>query len=75
MIVSGANQCLLPEEVREARAVLSGAKVVVCQLEIAPETTLAALKLAKELGGERVCSGVNSIIGLSLDSSQAFLHS
>lgn len=52
MIVSGANQRLLPEEVLEARDVVASAKVVVCQLEIAPQTTLAALKMAKELGGK-----------------------
>lgn len=52
VIVSGANQCLEKEEVWAARDVVAGAKVVVCQLEIAPETTLAALKMAKELGGK-----------------------
>lgn len=41
-----------PSEVQEARDMVARAKVVVCQLEIAPKTTLAALKMAKELGGK-----------------------
>lgn len=51
VIVSGANQMLQPDEVGRARDVVAKAKVVVCQLEIAPNTTLAALKMAKNLGG------------------------
>lgn len=52
VIVSGANRSLLPEEVQKARELVAMAKVVICQLEISPETTLAALKMAKELGGK-----------------------
>ena len=33
-----------------AREVIAGAKVLVCQLEIPVETTLAALRLAREAG-------------------------
>lgn len=52
VIVSGANQALRTEEVQRAQDLVAGAKVVICQLEISPETTLAALILAKELGGK-----------------------
>lgn len=52
VIVGGANQTLHPEEVQRAKGLVAGAKVVICQLEISPETTLAALKLAKDLGGK-----------------------
>jgi sugar/nucleoside kinase (ribokinase family) len=52
VIVGGANLALRPEEVQETRNLVATAKVVICQLEISPETTLAALKLAKELGGK-----------------------
>ena len=52
MIVGGANQDLRPDEVQKAKDLVASAKVVICQLEIAPETTLAALKMAKELGGK-----------------------
>lgn len=53
MIVAGANLHLQAEEVHQARDLVARAKVVVCQLEIASETTLAALKMAKELGGKK----------------------
>ena len=49
MIVAGANLCLEPTEVQAAMDVVGGAKVLVCQLEIAPKTTLAALKMARQL--------------------------
>jgi len=52
--VGGANSCLSPEEVGAARDLVACAKVVVCQLEIEPKTTLAALKMARELGGKLV---------------------
>ena len=52
VIVSGANLTLCPKEVQEAMSLVATAKVVVCQLEISSETTLAALKMARELGGK-----------------------
>ena len=47
VIVSGANNHLNDEDLRSAEEMISRAKVLVCQLEISPETTLNALKLAK----------------------------
>ena len=59
VIVGGANQKLQPGEVRGARDLVARAKVVICQLEIQPETTLSALKMAKELGGKLACVRVH----------------
>ena len=55
VIVAGANLTLEPGEVVEVegvRGLVAGAKVLLCQLEIAPKTTLAALKMARQLGGK-----------------------
>ena len=43
MIVSGANLSLQPTDVSRAEQLFSKAAVVVCQLEVPPETSLAAL--------------------------------
>ena len=51
MIVSGANDKLSPADVEEAESLISSAAVVICQLEVPPKTTLAALTLAKKHGG------------------------
>jgi ribokinase len=50
VIVAGANDLLLPAEVEAARAVIEAAAVVVCQLEIPLDSTLAALRLARQAG-------------------------
>ncbi len=56
MIVDGANNTLSPADVQRAESsLLSGASVVVCQLEVPLETTLAALKAGKKHGGVSVC--------------------
>lgn len=51
MIVSGANDKLSSADVEEAESLISSAAVVICQLEVPPKTTLAALTLAKKHGG------------------------
>lgn len=51
VIVSGANDQLSPADVEKAESLISSAAVVICQLEIPPETSLAALVLAKKYGG------------------------
>lgn len=48
IIVAGANDYLTIDEVEAARPVISAADVVVCQLEIPLEVTLAALRTARE---------------------------
>ncbi|KAK7488622.1 hypothetical protein BaRGS_00020075 [Batillaria attramentaria] len=56
VIVAGANLLLSEQDVAAAESVISKAKVVVCQLEVPPATSLAALKLAKS---HKVCSIFN----------------
>ena len=51
VIVSGANMTLRPADVRTAMPLIAGSKVVVCQLEVPPETSLEALQLAKAHSG------------------------
>jgi ribokinase len=55
LIVNGANDCLLPAHVADGTTptgrMVQQAKLVVCQLEINAETTLAALRNAKASGG------------------------
>ncbi|CAM9789087.1 unnamed protein product, partial [Phaeothamnion confervicola] len=49
-IVSGANGLLSPADVASAGPTVAGARVLVCQLEIKMETTLAALRAARAAG-------------------------
>lgn len=48
VIVTGANGRMTPADVERARAAIAAADVVLCQLEIPHEVTLAALELARE---------------------------
>jgi ribokinase len=50
IIVTGANDLLSEEDVERARPAIAAASVVVCQLEIPLEITLAALRVAREEG-------------------------
>ncbi|XP_021109304.1 ribokinase isoform X5 [Heterocephalus glaber] len=50
VIVAGANLLLNTEDLREAGSVISRAKVMICQLEITPTTSLEALKMAHSNG-------------------------
>ncbi|XP_053443184.1 ribokinase isoform X2 [Nycticebus coucang] len=50
IIVAGANLLLNSEDLREAASVISRAKVMICQLEITPATSLEALKIARSNG-------------------------
>lgn len=54
VIVSGANMKLTEFDVQQAEALISSAKVVICQLEVKPEVSLAAMKLAKRHNGIQV---------------------
>lgn len=54
VIVSGANMLLGSEELQEALPAISHAKVLVCQLEISPQTSLQALRMAQENKGQWV---------------------
>ncbi len=50
IIVTGANDLLTKEDVEAARQVIARAQVLVCQLEIPLDTTMAALRIAREEG-------------------------
>jgi ribokinase len=50
IIVTGANDLLSVEDVERARPAIAAAAVLVCQLEIPLEITLAALRVAREEG-------------------------
>lgn len=48
VIVPGANLLLNSDDLGKAEEMISKAKVVICQLEIDPDITLAALKMARK---------------------------
>jgi ribokinase len=50
IIVTGANDLLTEEEIERARPAIAASSVVVCQLEIPVEISLAALRVAREEG-------------------------
>jgi ribokinase len=50
IIVTGANDLLSLDDLERARPAIAAAKVVVCQLELPVETTLSALRIAREEG-------------------------
>lgn len=52
MIVAGANMLLGQEELQRAQSAIVNAKVLVCQLEINPDASLQALRMAKENHGQ-----------------------
>ncbi|ESN89903.1 hypothetical protein HELRODRAFT_91240 [Helobdella robusta] len=50
VIVAGANLELTEDDIMKAEPIISNCKVLICQLEINQQVTLAALKLAKKHG-------------------------
>jgi len=50
IIVTGANDLLTVEEVEAARGIITACQIMICQLEIPLEATLAALRVAREAG-------------------------
>ncbi|XP_052602149.1 ribokinase isoform X11 [Peromyscus californicus insignis] len=50
VIVAGANLLLNTEDLKKAASVISRAKVLICQLEISPATSLEALTMARNSG-------------------------
>ena len=54
VIVTGANDLLTAHEIESARPAMAEAGVVVCQLEIPVDTTLAALRVARSEGTRTV---------------------
>ncbi len=54
VVIPGANGLLAPEDVAAARATLEQARVLVLQMEVAMETNLAALRLARAAGVQTI---------------------
>lgn len=54
VVVGGANLKLTAGDVEAAKAAIEAAKVVVCQLEVTEEATLAALRLARAAGARTI---------------------
>lgn len=52
VIVAGANMLLCSEDLQKALPAIKRTKVLVCQLEISPQMSLMALRMAKENNGE-----------------------
>lgn len=50
IVVTGANDLLTPQEVEAARPAIATSRVMLCQLEIPLDTTLAALRIARREG-------------------------
>ncbi|MEZ4869829.1 MAG: ribokinase [Caldilineaceae bacterium] len=50
IVVPGANALLSPADIEDAKAAITGAQVLVCQLECPLESTLAALRIARAAG-------------------------
>ncbi|MFW6139421.1 MAG: ribokinase [Spirochaetota bacterium] len=48
IIVTGANDLLSEEEINQARPVIASSRILICQLEVPVEISLAALKAARE---------------------------
>ncbi|XP_053314875.1 ribokinase [Spea bombifrons] len=64
VIVAGANLLLDAEDLGKASAAISGAKVMVCQLEISPGVSLQALKMARTSGVKTIFNPAPAISDL-----------
>ena len=65
---------LSEEDVLMAESLISQAKVLLCQLEVTPSVTLAALKLAKKHGGGLVYTMISCCIFILFDMAIVFLE-
>jgi len=50
IIVTGANDYLTKEEIEAARKTIAESQILICQLEIPPEISLEAMRIAREEG-------------------------
>ncbi|XP_048830414.1 ribokinase isoform X2 [Brienomyrus brachyistius] len=67
VIVAGANLLLGEEELQGVEPALGGAKVLVCQLEIKPDVTLQALRMARDRGVKTIFNPAPAIASLHAD--------
>ena len=70
VIVSGANDRLTPADVGKAESLISSASVLICQLEVPPETSLSALALAKKHGGQLIFYLFHSLLSCCFKFNQ-----
>ena len=72
VVVGGANQLLTPDDVSAAADLIGSARVLLCQLEVPMETTLAALRVARKHGGgcadRAVAVSADHVANLELES-------
>ncbi|RXN16355.1 ribokinase isoform X1 [Labeo rohita] len=71
VIVAGANMLLGQEELQRALTVIVNAKVLVCQLEIDPDTSLQALRMAQENHVKTIFNPAPAIADLCSDFYKA----
>ncbi|TRY55299.1 hypothetical protein DNTS_013456 [Danionella cerebrum] len=71
VIVAGANLLLGQEDLLRAQSAIVKAKVLVCQLEISPDASLRALKMAKENQVKTVFNPAPAISDLPSEFYQA----
>ncbi|XP_059209295.1 ribokinase isoform X2 [Centropristis striata] len=71
VIVAGANMQLGSEELQEALSAIRQAKVVVCQLEVTPQTSLQALRMAQENKVKTIFNPAPAIPDLDTDFYRA----
>jgi len=64
VIVSGANDLISEEEIEQARDDIAKSAVMICQLEIPPEITLKALRVAREEGVMTILNPAPARFGL-----------
>lgn len=67
VIVAGANMLLHSEDLQDGLPSLSRAKVMVCQLEISPQTSLEALRMARDNGVKTIFNPAPAIPDLDPD--------
>uniref|UniRef100_A0A8C1KMF3 Ribokinase n=1 Tax=Cyprinus carpio TaxID=7962 RepID=A0A8C1KMF3_CYPCA len=71
VIVAGANMLLGQEELQRALTAIVNAKVLVCQLEINPDTSLQALRMARENHVKTIFNPAPAIVDLCSDFFKA----
>ncbi|ELT97763.1 hypothetical protein CAPTEDRAFT_20019 [Capitella teleta] len=64
IIVKGANDTLTEQDVANSEDVISKAKVLICQLEISPHISLAAIKLARKHGVVTILNPAPAVLNL-----------
>lgn len=67
IVVTGANDLLSIEDLQVAGDLIRRSKILVCQLEILPEVTLEALRIAKEAGVTTIFNPAPARAGLAAE--------